>query len=218
MMLFSDLPNVQMCLRSIQSRPMEAKKLTEQLYTFEEYMAIEQAEDIRHEFISGKIFPMPGGSMAHNLISNNLRDTMSRNASDQCLTFSSDVRLEHTARDRYYYPDVMLTCAPEDTQFIEKTYVKQPVLVAEVLSPSTEDHDRNGKFKAYMELPSLLYYLLLSQEEYSVEVYERQDLNNWNYRRHHRLDALIALPLLKMKLLIEDLYRRVVLEEKDAGE
>ncbi len=91
---------------------MEAKKLAEQHFTYDEYLALEQAQDIRHEYDAGSIFAMAGGSLAHNLISNNLRDSLSRNAPSSCLTFSSDVRLEHTKRERYYYPDVMLTCAP----------------------------------------------------------------------------------------------------------
>jgi Uma2 family endonuclease len=127
-----------------------------------------------------------------------------------------DTKLEIEPKGKYFYPDVVYTCHAQDMNWGKKNHISHPVLVAEVLSPSTEDHDRNGKFKAYLAMPGLLYYLLLSQDQYSVEVYERQPDGNWIYSRYDSSESLIDLPLIGIQLHMEELYQKVPLEGRES--
>ena len=146
--------------------------------TPDEYLADEQKSLVRHEYINGDVYTMSGASEAHNLIAGNMFALLHAHLRGKpCRAFISDMKTQIKQRqdERYYYPDVQVTCHPQDR---EQYFKQHPKLVVEVLSPSTERTDREEKFQAYRLLSSLEEYVLISQDSRRVEVYRRVD--NWS--------------------------------------
>lgn len=144
----------------------------------EDYLAWEANQPVKHEYLAGEVFAMAGGSDAHVTASGNLYVALRAHLrGTPCRTYIADMKLRVAAADAYFYPDVFVTCSAADAQQpLEKA---EPVLVAEVLSPSTEAFDRGGKFAAYRSLPSLQEYLLIDPDRRSVEVYRRDASGHW---------------------------------------
>lgn len=140
-----------------------------------EYLAIEVASERRHEFYAGEMFAMGGGSYWHNLVKDNLAHSIRNCLADRrCTVLTSDQRVKVDATGLYTYPDVVVFCGQpvfEDDVHYSAT---NPLVLAEVLSDSTERYDRGVKFGHYRRLPSVEEYLLLTQDRISVERYRRQ--------------------------------------------
>jgi len=140
-----------------------------------EYLAIEVASEGRHEFYDGEMFAMSGGSYWHNLVKDNLAHAIrNRLAGRGCTVLTSDQRVKVDATGLYTYPDVVVFCGKpvfEDGVHYSAT---NPLVLAEVLSESTERYDRGVKFGHYRQLPSVQEYLVLAQDRVSVERYRRQ--------------------------------------------
>jgi Uma2 family endonuclease len=159
--------------RYIQDTAMKHATMT-QLSEYD-YLEGERASAIRHEYVAGEVFAMAGGSKAHNIISLNVAMLL-RNGlrGSGCQTFMADMRVLVAAQSSYYYPDIVVTCAPADlASDAPKDHIESPNLIVEVLSPTTEAIDRREKMLAYRHLASLNEYVLIDQERRWVEVYRR---------------------------------------------
>lgn len=159
----------------------------------EDYLAGELESPCKHEYIAGEVYAMAGTSDTHNTIALNLALALRQHlGTGPCRTYMADVklRLEIKRDDLFYYPDVMVTCDPADT---EPYYKTRPTFLAEVLSPATERADRHEKLANYTTLPSLHDYLLLSQHEPAATVFRRID--GWRPQHLAATDTL-ALPAL----------------------
>ncbi len=140
-----------------------------------EYLAIETAADVRHEFFDGEMFAMSGGSLWHNLIKDNFaRALCNRLEGRGCRVVTSDQRLKVDATGLYTYPDVLVFCGPPVMEDGVHHTLTNPLLVVEVLSDSTEKYDRGIKFGHYRRLPTLREYVLVAQDRFSVEAYLRR--------------------------------------------
>ena len=163
-----------------------------------EYLAGEQHSELRHEYIDGQVYAMTGASRTHGLIVNALAVAMTPAARRKgCQLFTSDMklRLEIGGKTCFYYPDLLLSCDPQDR---EPYFRRSPCPIVEVLSESTARIDRREKLLAYQSLPSLQAYLLVEQEARRVELYRRA--TDWRVEYHDAgeiwLDCLeLALPL-----------------------
>jgi Uma2 family endonuclease len=148
-----------------------------------EYLAIEVASEGRHEFYDGEIFAMGGGSYWHNLVKDNLaRGLGNRLASRGCTVLTSDQRVKVDATGLYTYPDVVVFCGKPTFEDGVHYSAINPLVLAEVLSDSTEKYDRGIQFGHYRQLPSVQEYLVLAQDRVSVERYRRQtagDPSSW---------------------------------------
>ncbi len=174
-------------------------------YTPEEYFKLEEASDVRHEYYEGEVFAMAGASVSHNLIKGNLVAALRPLARKQgCRVFDENVRLVISERSFYAYPDVMVACDPADRR--EAYQARYPVLIAEVLSPSTADYDRTEKFKQYQQLASLRHYLLVSQTAWVVEWFRRNEAGQWIYTLLTDPGSVLAIPDLRLELPLADLY------------
>ena len=153
-----------------------------------DYLQGEQHSPIRHEYLNGEIFAMTGGSEEHNRIAGNLYAALlSHLRGSGCKTFIADMKVQIqdgvNRSDIFYYPDVMVTCDPQDQQRYYKT---RPCLIVEVLSPSTEKLDRREKRLNYQTLASLQDYLLVRQDRAEVDLYHRDDSGLWRAPTLHR--------------------------------
>ncbi|UYZ64430.1 Uma2 family endonuclease [Hymenobacter weizhouensis] len=186
-------------------------------YTVEEYFALEEASDIRHEYYHGEIFPLDGpdgpeakagGTKRHNrLVQNCVVALRLALRGKGCDIFSENVRLAINEADHYNYPDVVVTCSPADRQ--DPRIVRYPSVIVEVLSASTEAHDRGWKFQQYQALPSLQHYVLVSQRRRLIEWYSRSDSGTWILASVRELDEAVTLSALDISLPVADLYENV---------
>jgi Uma2 family endonuclease len=171
-----------------------------------EYLAFEESSQTRYEYIAGEVYAMAGGSQRHNRIALNTASILlARLAGKPCQTFMSDVKLNVAKDSAYYYPDIMVTCAENATAANESAVVTDPVLVIEVLSPSTETIDRREKLHAYRHLPALQEYALISQDMQQIEVYRRQGDVGWLYITYEPGDT-VEFASVGVTLPIAELY------------
>jgi Uma2 family endonuclease len=169
--------------------------------TFAELEALEDATVQRYELWHGEPIAMTGGTLKHNLIALGLRDAIKPQLKPGCRLVVADVKLqlsEATDSDAAY-PDVMVVCEP-----LPGSYQTRAVLLAEVLSDSSVRRDRVDKRSAYTALESLEAYLILSQEEVLVDVYQRAQ--NWQRERYQGLETEIPLAVLNLRLPLSEIY------------
>lgn len=184
---------------------MGQAELQERRYTPEEYFTLEESSEVRHEYFEGEVFAMAGASKSHNLLAQNLAAGLRVSLRGRgCQTFMEDVRLVVKENVHYVYPDVLVTCDPADRH--DAYLVRHPVLIAEILSPSTADYDRTEKFANYQKLPSLRHYLLISQTSWVVEWFRRDEAGQWIHALLLEPAAVLTIPDLGLTLPLRDLY------------
>lgn len=146
--------------------------------TPEAYLAVEMASDTRSEYLKGEVFAMVGTSSMHNIIIGNFYMALRNHLrGGPCQVFAMDLKLRVETANAYFYPDLMVTCTEADRR---SDFIKtEPLLVIEVLSPSTALFDRDKKFASYRQLPSLQEYVLVDTEQQSIECYRRADNGEW---------------------------------------
>ncbi len=175
-------------------------------YTFADYLALEKAEGIRYEFYDGVVVAMAGTTKRHNRIGQALGRLLYPIGQQQgCQYFAENVKQQLRTGEKYVYPDLIYTCDPDDLADETDSIVRSPCLLIEVLSDSTYGADRHGKRLDYFRLPSLRAYLLVSQTDHRVEVYERA-VDFWKYRVIEGIDSIISLADLDMTLALVDIY------------
>lgn len=182
--------------------------------TPEEYLRIERAAEWKSEFIDGEMFAMAGASPRHVLIATNLaRELGNLLREGPCTTYAADLRVATDRRRHYTYPDVVVACEP--LQFVDehRDTITNPMLIAEVLSESTEKYDRGAKFERYRSVVTLSEYLLVSQERVHVELYTRQPDGGWVLREWNDPGAEIDLTSLRCRLKIGEVYAKATFDE-----
>ncbi len=169
----------------------------------EEYLHGEQYSETKHEYESGRAYAMVGASKSHNLIAGNLYIALSHHLRNKsCQVFMSDMKVR--AQDCFYYPDVVVTCHPEEPH---QYYVEYPLLVIEVISPSTEAKDSWDKRIAYQSLESLKEYVLVAQEKKDLRIY-RRSAEGWDLEIYADGDQ-VMLASVALEIPMEAVYERV---------
>ena len=185
--------------------------------TAAEYLAIESTSEIRHEFLDGEMFAMSGGSLWHNLIKDHFaRAVANRLSGGTYRVVTSDQRLKVDATGLYTYPDVLVFCGPPVMEDGVHHTLTNASLVAEVLSNSTEKYDRGIKFSHYRRLDTLQEYLLIAQDRFSVEVFQRQDAGSssagsdaWLLSAAAEREAEVRLSSLGITVPLAEIYAGV---------
>ena len=179
-------------------------------YSKEEYFALENSSEDKFEFEHGEVFAMSGGSLPHNLIGGNVITTLNNKLADKnCMVLGSDMKTAIDLAESYVYPDAQVICGKVEYVEGRNDIVKNPVLVVEVLSESTERYDRGKKFKKYQTLSSFREYVLISQTEPLVETFVRQDENHWLYTFTEGMESVLHLPSMGIAIPLSDIYRKV---------
>lgn len=139
-----------------------------------EYLQMEEQSPIKHEYINGEIYSMAGATDIHITLAGNLYLLLRNHLrGSNCQVYISDMKTRIEARNCFYYPDILVTCAPRDQQ--TPTYKRFPRLIAEVLSDSTEAFDRGDKFADYQTLDTLQEYILLNSRQQRLECFRRNE-------------------------------------------
>lgn len=187
-------------------------------YSAEEYLHLDVGSELRHEYHHGEIIPMPGGTPAHNEIIRMLVFLLTANLRKQPYSiFVTDQRLWIPTRaigpeetdELYTYPNVMVTSRPVTLKPGRKDTVINPILIAEVLSDSTQGYDRGDKFAAYRTIPTFEEYLLIDQSKPHVEQYGKQAENQWLFTEYYGLDQTLNLQSVGVAIALTDLYEAI---------
>ncbi|MEH2409801.1 Uma2 family endonuclease [Nostoc sp.] len=175
----------------------------------EEYLEGEKFSEIKHEYIDGQVYAMAGASDAHVTVSMNVSMLLRNHLRGSgCRVYMLDMKAQIDVINRYFYPDVMVTC---DTRDRESEYFKSyPSLIIEVLSESTEGYDRGKKFASYRHLESLQEYVLISPDQMSVECFRRNEQGQWVLYAYEK-DQEVHLASVDFRCAIAAIYEDVLL-------
>jgi Uma2 family endonuclease len=151
--------------------------------SLEEYHEIERTSEIKYEYVDGHIYAMTGGTMGHATIAGNMFATLKAHLRGKtCKAFNSDAKVQPSEGENpSYYPDVTVTCNPEDSKSTA-TVIRSPRLIVEVLSPGTERIDRGRKLRDYQACPSVEEYVIISTRYQEVEILRHQG-TFWEYKQ-----------------------------------
>ena len=184
--------------------------LTQTQYTAEEYLTLERSASYKSEFHDGKIYAMTGASRKHNLITVNIAGELrSQLKKRPCEAYMNDMRVKAAEARSYHYPDIVVVCGTPQFEDAFVDTLLNPTLLIEVLSPSTEAYDRGGKFSHYRKIATLREYLLVSQDQASIERYIRQG-DVWILTEAVGLEASIPLESIDCILSLREVYDKVL--------
>ncbi len=191
--------------------------LPKQHYTIEEYIELVKNSDERLEYFDGEIVSMAGGKIAHGAISANIIRSLGNRLEDRpCQVYGGDAAVKVPRALPFRLPDVSVVCGQpviEEMQGIEM--LVNPLLIVEVLSPSTENYDREAKFLAYQSIAGFQEYLLIAQHRPHVTQYIRQPDGRWLRADIEGLAATITLSSLDVALPLSEIYRMVDFEQSE---
>lgn len=184
-------------------------------YTPDEYLALERASAHKSEYLDGRIVAMSGGSRNHSLIAAQLIRHLGNQLDGRpCEVHGSDMRVKVFDHVLYTYPDVTAICGEP---LFEDTFgdtLLNPTVIFEVPSPTTEAYDRGEKFARYRRLPSLIEYVLVSQDRTRIERFTR-DGDDWVLTAFDGLDTTVAFVSIGCEVRLDDVYAKVQWDEDE---
>lgn len=171
-----------------------------------EYLEGEKISPIKYEYIDGEVYAMAGTSDRHNRLSGNLFKSLDDHLDESdCEVFIADMKVQASATV-FYYPDVMVACEEANA---DPYYRKQPRVIVEVTSPSTENIDRTEKLSAYKQIKSLKEYVIVSQDTVRIDVYRRMRGDRWQWELLSDVSEKLRLESVGLTLSVAQIYRRV---------
>ena len=180
------------------------------LLSEEEYLAIERAAEFKSEYYDGHMYAMSGGSASHAQIIGNLtRELGNALRQKPCGVLPNDLRVRVPPARFYTYPDVAVVCGPMQFADDQKDTLINPTLLIEVLSSSTEGRDRGFKFHRYSEIESLQEYALVSQFRPRVEIFRRQQANQWLFTVVTGLESMCTFDSVGATIPVLEIYHRI---------
>lgn len=184
--------------------------------TPDEYLAIERAADRKSEYWNGEMFALAGASERHGaIVANLVGELRAAVKGHPCKVYANDLRLQVAPTGLYTYPDVLVICGPPEFSDDAKDMIRNPKLIVEVLSPSTEDYDRGRKFAHYRTLPSLMEYLVVAQNRPAVEMFTREQESperpepRWVLTETSGLEGVVHLVSIEADLALREVYDKV---------
>ncbi len=178
----------------------------QRFYSSEEYLAMDERAEQRSEYVGGRIYAMAGGTDSHIQISFNLTKILSEKLRGDCRAYQSEMKVRVESDDTYYYPDVTLVCGEQKFYAGRRDVVENPLLLAEVLSDSTKEYDKNDKFFSYQKIDSFKEYLLVSQDKHLIQQYIRQPDGNWKIKATIGIDSTLYLESVDLQIPVCEVY------------
>jgi Uma2 family endonuclease len=178
----------------------------------EEYLVIERQAEYKSQYVDGVMYALAGSRKRHNLIAGNIITELNNQLrKTPCEVFPSDMKVCVPDSRKFFYPDISVVC--EESRFAddERDILLNPALIVEILSESTAAVERGKKFQSYQQIESLQEYLLVSQDEYVVEHFLRQENDHWLYTKSSGLEEVVELPNVECQLALRDIYAKATL-------
>jgi Uma2 family endonuclease len=183
------------------------------IYSFAEYLQLEETATYKHEYQDGEIVPMTGGTTDHNKIALNFAAYLKFALKGQKYNiFIGDVKLWIAQYRQATYPDVMLIEGEPIYYETGKTTVTNPRLIVEVLSKSTQNYDQGDKFLYYRSLPEFQEYILISQSRPYVMQYNKTEENKWLLTEYEGENASLSLTSVNFTLSFQEIYEGVTFD------
>lgn len=182
------------------------------IITPEEYLELERKATTKSEYWNGHVYAMAGASLIHNTIVGNLNYRLRGQLEGKpCRVYTSDLKVSVNSEGNYFYPDVVLVCGEHQFQDGKDDVLLNPVGIVEVLSSSTEAYDRGNKFASYRKIKTLQEYILIAQDQISVEKYVRNG-KFWTYSAETQKEKLLEFESISCSLLLSKIYENVIFE------
>jgi Uma2 family endonuclease len=206
-----------------------------QLFSVQEYLWEEEHSQVKREYLKGQVYNMSGGSPEHSQIALNLAAGLKRELRGTgCRAFTSDLKvgmaltpdsLPKRKRNKFQgedsfitYPDTSVVCGELEFFRDNRHTLANPIVLFEVLSPSTRNYDRSVKLENYQTIPSLLYYVMIDSEQVRVVYYQRIEAGNWLQSAplsDPRENFTLKLPTATINLTVAELYDEVIFEDEE---
>ncbi|PSQ86815.1 MAG: hypothetical protein BRD42_03840 [Bacteroidetes bacterium QS_3_64_15] len=183
--------------------------------TVEEYLELDaDADEVRYEYLDGRVWALAGAAPPHNLVKDNIQGEFYVALRPRgCRSFTSDQRVQLT-EERYVYPDVAVVCGPPEYTDESPPSLVNPELLVEVTSASTADRDHQDKLDAYLQIDSLREYWIASPSRILITQYVRQD-DEWVVRSVRNREAVLRCEALGIELDMDDIYALVDTEHAE---
>ncbi len=186
-------------------------------YSAEEYLAIERETEYKREFVAGEIFAMGGASPKHGLIAGNTAGELrNRLRETNCQVYTADLRIQAEADRAYLYPDVVVVCGRPEYRDSRRDTVTNPLVIVEVLSPTTRNYDRGDKFAHYRRLDSLREYILIDQDTCHVEHFVRKQ-GIWEFSESDDIQGNLVIPALDITIALKEIYAKLEYLDESQG-
>lgn len=197
----------------------KANQNSQTFVTLDEYRAISETAEERLEYRNGEIFTMTGGTSNHSTITVNITSSLFIALRDTDFRiYNGDMRIWIPEFNCGTYADALVINGEPEFNDTRTDEILNPLLIVEVLSPSTQSYDRGEKFRKYRSIPSLSEYLLVSQSEPYIEHYSKSDSNTnsksengdiWQLQISDRLEQKVILSSLNIEVPLSEIYRRI---------
>ncbi|HEY5408008.1 MAG TPA: Uma2 family endonuclease [Ginsengibacter sp.] len=173
-----------------------------------EFLEWERKQEYRHEYAGGEIFAMAGASMNHNRISSNIIGrTWNHLQGKDCNIYPGDLRISVKSRSSFFYPDATIICGePEFDDNNLKDTVKNPAVIFEILSPSTEDYDIGKKLFFYMQIESLQQYIIIDSRNMHIRITTKMENGTWKFLELTDKDETLFINSVKLEVRLADVY------------
>lgn len=175
-----------------------------------EYLAFEREVEDRHEYYKGEIYLMSGASFKHNVIEDNIRVLIgSYLKGKKCRSFGSNLRVHVPKNTLYTYPDILIIC--DEPKFVDGQFdtLLNPVVLIEILSPSTGNYDRGVKFDLYRDIETLKEYILIDSASVRIINYIKNEDSTWTLRESKNRDDSFFISSISFQGLVSDVYAGV---------
>ncbi|QNN40346.1 Uma2 family endonuclease [Pedobacter roseus] len=176
-------------------------------YTVEEYLEMEKASTVKHEYFQGEVFAMSGAGDNHNEIFSNVFGEICNKLKDKpCRPYGSDKRMNIPENTLFTYPDISIYCnGLIHSEFDDDTSIL-PTVIIEILSPSTKNYDKGKKFNLYKDIPSLKEYIMIESESVLVDAYYINEEKNWALNQHKELSEALTFVSMGFNIALSDIY------------
>lgn len=174
-----------------------------------DYLAGEETAVEKHEYVCGEVYSQAGGTNTHNRIATNaIIELGSLLRGHRCKVYNSDTKIRISAEDgtRFFYPDLSIVC---DSNPAGDLFQDRPIVVVEVLSPSTRRQDLGEKRENYCKLDSLQTYVMLEQDSVAAIVYQRGEAGSFERNSYVGLEQSVPLPSLGLMLSLQNVFHEV---------
>lgn len=178
----------------------------------EQYLELERAAVVKHEYYKGEVYAMSGASPEHNDIAYNINRLVAPFLHGKgCKLYGSDFRIHIPENTLYTYPDFTIVCGKAETTDVYTDNLTNPGVIIEILSVSTKDYDRGTKFSLYRSIKTLQEYILIDSTSIWIEVYKRTGNNNWELSEFKELSQSFTINIISLTLQLKDIYEDVIL-------
>ncbi len=179
-----------------------------------EFLQWERAQECKHEYAGGQIFSMAGASVNHNrILSNVIGNVWNHLQGKECNIYPSDLRVAVKSKDSFFYPDATIVCG--ELQFDDeniKDTVKNPAVIFEILSPSTEDYDIGKKLFFYMQIDSLKQYFIVDSRNIHLRIITKMENGTWKFSELTNKTDTLLINCIQLEVSLGAIYEGISLK------